>query len=210
MSGRAGRQQVVLVDDTRSMTGGRRASRARELGSPACSACRFGWTTEARGAEPVQRPSRSIRRGRDPADQLFGTHAALALAEAHRVEQLQAALRNRDLIGQAKGILIERHRLTPDDAFRRLSEVSQSINLKLTAVAQHLVDTGELLDRSPVRGRRSGLGAPLGREQPRPGGAVQLPTYGPRRPVSLIAARAAFHPQAPCTPPPGCAEALAR
>ena len=79
---------------------------------------------------------------------LFGTHAALALAEADRVEQLQTALRNRDLIGQAKGILIERHRLTPDAAFRRLADVSQSTNVKLAAVAQHLVDTGELLDRS--------------------------------------------------------------
>ena len=32
----------------------------------------------------------------------------------------------------------------------------------------------------------------------------------PRRPFARRAARAAFHPQAPCTPPPGCAEALAR
>lgn len=81
---------------------------------------------------------------------LFATHAALALSEARRTEQLQAALRNRDLIGQAKGILMERHRVTADDAFRRLAKVSQHANLKLTTVAQHLVDTGELLGADPA------------------------------------------------------------
>jgi GAF domain-containing protein len=78
---------------------------------------------------------------------LFATHAALALADAQRTDQLQGALRNRDLIGQAKGILIERHRVTPDEAFRILSRASQDANVKLTGVAQHLVDTGALLGR---------------------------------------------------------------
>jgi GAF domain-containing protein len=81
--------------------------------------------------------------------QLYATHAALALADAQRTEQLRTALQNRDLIGQAKGILIERSRLTPDAAFRCLSLASQATNLKLTAVAQHLVDTGELLGAAP-------------------------------------------------------------
>ncbi|MGI8721167.1 MAG: ANTAR domain-containing response regulator, partial [Geodermatophilaceae bacterium] len=76
---------------------------------------------------------------------LFATHAALALSEAQRTAQLQDALRNRDLIGQAKGILMERSQVTADEAFRQLSQVSQSANLKLTAVAQHLIDTGELV-----------------------------------------------------------------
>lgn len=76
---------------------------------------------------------------------LFATHAALALSEAQRTAQLQDALRNRDLIGQAKGILMERSQVTADEAFRHLSQVSQSANLKLTAVAQHLIDTGELV-----------------------------------------------------------------
>jgi len=76
---------------------------------------------------------------------LFATHAALALSDAQRTEQLQNALRNRDLIGQAKGILMERGRVTADEAFRHLAQVSQSANLKLTTVAQHLIDTGELI-----------------------------------------------------------------
>lgn len=77
---------------------------------------------------------------------LFATHAALALSDAQQAEQLRAALRNRDLIGQAKGILMERRRVTADEAFGELARVSQSGNLKLTTVAQHLVDTRDLID----------------------------------------------------------------
>jgi len=76
---------------------------------------------------------------------LYATHAALALADAQRTEKLHKAVRNRDVIGQAKGILMERFRLTPDGAFRRLSLASQAANLKLLTVAEHLVNTGELL-----------------------------------------------------------------
>ena len=50
---------------------------------------------------------------------LFAALAATALAEAQRTEQMRAAVANRDLIGQAKGILMERHRVTADDAFAR-------------------------------------------------------------------------------------------
>lgn len=76
---------------------------------------------------------------------LFATLAAIALAEAQRTDQLQTALANRDVIGQAKGILMERQRITADAAFGYLAEASQNVNMKLTAVARHLVETGELL-----------------------------------------------------------------
>jgi GAF domain-containing protein len=76
---------------------------------------------------------------------LLATLAALALAEAQRADQMHTALRNRDVIGQAKGILMERNRITADAAFSHLSQASQAENMKLTSVAQHLVETGELL-----------------------------------------------------------------
>ncbi len=79
---------------------------------------------------------------------LFATLAAIALAEAQRTSQLHAALANRDVIGQAKGILMERHRMTAEAAFRSLSLASQNVNMKLTSVARHLVETGELLGAS--------------------------------------------------------------
>ena len=46
-------------------------------------------------------------------------------------DQLQTALANRDVIGQAKGILVERHRITADAAFGYLSRASQEVNMKL-------------------------------------------------------------------------------
>ena len=75
---------------------------------------------------------------------LFATHAALALAEAQRTEQLTVAMTNRDVIGMAKGILLERHRLSAENAFEMLSLSSQRVNRKLVEVARELVSTGEL------------------------------------------------------------------
>jgi GAF domain-containing protein len=75
---------------------------------------------------------------------LLATFAALALAEAQRAEQMQEALGNRDVIGQAKGILMERHGVTADAAFAVLSRVSQAENVKLAGIARRLVETGEL------------------------------------------------------------------
>lgn len=71
--------------------------------------------------------------------QLFATHAAIAIAEAQRVANLQAALRTRDVIGQAKGILMERLGLTEEGAFDALRTLSQQTNRKLIDVAETVV-----------------------------------------------------------------------
>ena len=73
---------------------------------------------------------------------------ALTAAEAHddeerRLDNLQAALATRLVIGQAQGILMERDRITPEQAFEVLRRASQHLNIKLRVVAQDLVDTGE-------------------------------------------------------------------
>jgi len=52
------------------------------------------------------------------------------------------AVATRDLIGQAKGILMERYKVTPDQAFRMLVKVSNDNNLALRSVAQNLAATG--------------------------------------------------------------------
>jgi GAF domain-containing protein len=75
---------------------------------------------------------------------LLATFAALALAEAQRADQMHDALGNRDVIGQAKGILMERHGVTADAAFSVLSRVSQAENMKLAEIARRLVETGKL------------------------------------------------------------------
>jgi AmiR/NasT family two-component response regulator len=62
-------------------------------------------------------------------------------AEYH---DLQGAFGRRAVIEQAKGILMERHKLTEDQAFTQLSRASQNTNIKLRDVADELVRTGAL------------------------------------------------------------------
>jgi len=75
---------------------------------------------------------------------LLATFAALALAEAQRADQMHDALGNRDIIGQAKGILMERHGVTAAAAFGVLSRVSQAENMKLAEIARRFVESGQL------------------------------------------------------------------
>lgn len=81
--------------------------------------------------------------------ELFAAHAAVATAAAQNVQHLTAALKNRDAIGQAKGILMERHRLSADEAFVVLRRASQRSNAKLADVALVLIETGVLPGAAP-------------------------------------------------------------
>jgi GAF domain-containing protein len=68
-----------------------------------------------------------------------------ALQDARELAgNLQAAMEFRSVIEQAKGILMERHKLTGDEAFRVLAEASMHANRKLRDLAEGLVRTGEL------------------------------------------------------------------
>ncbi|MCW2709077.1 MAG: hypothetical protein JWM22_2919 [Frankiales bacterium] len=80
---------------------------------------------------------------------LFAAHAGMALANAQaqaeaddRRTNLHAAMLSREVIGQAQGILMERERITAEQAFHLLRKASQGLNRKLRDVAQELVDTG--------------------------------------------------------------------
>jgi len=61
-------------------------------------------------------------------------------AAAARVAHLETALQTRAPIEQAKGILMDRHRCTGEEAFKILATRSQAANVKLRLVAQDLVD----------------------------------------------------------------------
>ena len=60
-----------------------------------------------------------------------------------KVEGREEALLSRDIIGQAKGILMERLHLTSDQAFEQLRTVSQHQNRKVRDLAVELAQTGE-------------------------------------------------------------------
>ncbi|MFE1250991.1 GAF and ANTAR domain-containing protein [Streptomyces sp. NPDC058735] len=69
---------------------------------------------------------------------LLASHAAVALADARTIDQLQHALETRHAIGEAMGILMERHGMTEDAAFAVLRSISQHHNIKLRDVAQRV------------------------------------------------------------------------
>jgi len=83
--------------------------------------------------------------------QLFATLARLAIdsaseraADAKREATFLEALQTREVIGQAQGILMERERITAEQAFDLMRRASQHMNLKLRDVAGRLVQTGEV------------------------------------------------------------------
>ena len=61
-----------------------------------------------------------------------------------RAGHLAAALDSRAVIDQAKGILMERFKLSADQAFSALAEVSMERNVKVRDIAERFVRTGEL------------------------------------------------------------------
>ena len=59
-----------------------------------------------------------------------------------KVDGLEEALLSRDVIGQAKGILMERLHLTSDQAFEELRQESQKSNRKVRQLCAELAETG--------------------------------------------------------------------
>lgn len=78
--------------------------------------------------------------------QIFARQAVVALQNSHAyltarrlADQLAEAVRTRDVIGQAKGIIMEREKVSGDDAFEMLKRISQRSNVKLRDVAERLI-----------------------------------------------------------------------
>ncbi|MCW2704787.1 MAG: Response regulator with antiterminator output domain [Blastococcus sp.] len=95
-------------------------------------------------------PSAFDERGRDVARR-FASYAAVVAGNMlvyesalDRARNLEAALASRAVIDQAKGVLMERFKLTADQAFQALVRVSMESNKKVREIAQQFVETGEL------------------------------------------------------------------
>jgi GAF domain-containing protein len=78
---------------------------------------------------------------------ILARHASVAVASAWQEATLAEAVDARKLIGQAMGILMERHGVDDDRAFAILRRYSQDHNIKLRDVAQQLIDTRKLPTR---------------------------------------------------------------
>ncbi|KMO84196.1 hypothetical protein BST22_27025 [Mycolicibacterium chubuense] len=78
-------------------------------------------------------------------------HAQLLNAARARTEQLQRALGSRAVIDQAIGIIRSRTGASAEQAFERLTQLSQQDNVKLVALAERMVD--EAVRRARARHR---------------------------------------------------------
>ncbi|HEV2635231.1 MAG TPA: GAF and ANTAR domain-containing protein [Actinocrinis sp.] len=120
--------------------------RARRLGVGAMVSCglpagngrnTFGalnlhaWTPGAIGPQAVE------------IAQVFATHAAIALRNVALMESLRTAMHSRQRIGEATGIVLERHRTDSAQAFELLVSVSQNLNVKLRDLSEYVVLTGQ-------------------------------------------------------------------
>jgi GAF domain-containing protein len=72
---------------------------------------------------------------------IVATHTALAWKLVRREEQFRSALASRDIIGQAKGMVMERFKIDAVQAFELLKRLSQNSNTPVAAVARQLVES---------------------------------------------------------------------
>ncbi|OCB17442.1 response regulator receiver protein [Mycobacterium malmoense] len=78
---------------------------------------------------------------------VYATHIALAWSMLRRQDQFRSALASRDMIGQAKGIIMERFSLDAVEAFELLTRLSQQSNTRLIDIAKSLIDSEHPLKR---------------------------------------------------------------
>ena len=81
----------------------------------------------------------------------FGHYAAVVAGNlsryrraVERADRLETSLASRAVIEQARGMLMERHGVTADGAFRILARASMHTHSTVRRLAEHLVHTGEL------------------------------------------------------------------
>lgn len=76
--------------------------------------------------------------------QVFAHHASIAVAIATEREQLLRAVRTRSVVGQAQGILMERHGVTADHALTVLRRYATHLGQELAIVAQRYIEDRSL------------------------------------------------------------------
>lgn len=137
-------QELVCVSDTATdQRWPAFAARAREAGAASMLALQLFVDGDSLGALNLygRRPG-AFDEESEHVGSLFAAHAAIAYSAARRESELRRAVSTRELIGQAQGILMERHRISADQAFAMLVAASQQVNVKLREVADALVHTG--------------------------------------------------------------------
>jgi transcriptional regulator with GAF, ATPase, and Fis domain len=81
---------------------------------------------------------------------MLAAHAAVAYSAALEKDRMARGLLTQQAIGQAQGILMERYKITGDQAFTVLVRASQRGNVKLRELAARLTRTGEWPGQGPL------------------------------------------------------------
>jgi hypothetical protein len=146
----AGREEVMVVTDDlatdqrwptfgpRAASMGVRSALSYQLFLHRNDEDRFG-ALNLYGEQPAAFDDTSVELG-----EVLAALCSATLATAIEVEGLRSALASRDVIGQAKGILMQRHRISASEAFDLLAKTSQARNVKVREIAARLVETGAL------------------------------------------------------------------
>ena len=71
---------------------------------------------------------------------IFATHSAIAWNAIRRDEQFRQALASRDIIGQAKGMIMERYGIGALQAFEMLKKLSQDGNIPIVDLSRQMVE----------------------------------------------------------------------
>ena len=157
-AGRAG--QVLLVDDTRTeKRWPEYTALAAEhgIGSSLSLPLPFQYATVGALNIYAERPHAfadgDVELGEDVASwvALAVGNAEASSMTSQELRDMRNAMVSRAVIEQAKGVLMERYKVTSDQAFTLLARASQRANVKLRDVADELVRTGVLVGAVEAR-----------------------------------------------------------
>jgi GAF domain-containing protein len=148
--------RTVVIDDLATETRWPRfAARALELGVRSMCSFRLFLEEDTMGAlNFYANAARAFGRRDVLLGEVFASHAAVALRSAITETGLETALRSRDVIGQAKGVIMSREHVTASDAFDRLRASSGRQNRPVRELAEEVVRTGEVPALEPTRRER--------------------------------------------------------
>lgn len=102
-------------------------------------------TVEEMAVPAAGRVTESNGHGELPADETIRRLQAKVRTLEQRTRELERMLDERKIIERAKGILMQRLRLSEPEAMRRLQQESQARNKKLIDLARILVEAGEMM-----------------------------------------------------------------
>lgn len=136
---------IMMADMTADARWPRYRERALELGVRSMMSLRLFVTGDTLGALDLYSSQVDAfdERQRIIA-QVFAIHCSVAVKAALTVAGLERALRSRDVIGQAKGIIMARQHVTETMAFELLRHRSQLENIPVRELAERMVTTGEV------------------------------------------------------------------